>query len=472
MTFMGAVLLGLLDAYAIAYLPTDSILLAQFRFAIPVLLLFVVLLAMPHSRLRGRSAGAAVAGQREEVPRPSWVGTLAVAGVLVALGVLIAQVVSEPDAVTVQRIIAVAIVALSLVPLVGYAGQLSLCQMSFAGIGALVMAHHGQGGSWVGLGLAIVVAAAAGALVALPAVRLAGITLALVTAAFAMLLDQWLFGLQDFSVGPVDIRLFGSGSVAVADLKVPGVETEAARVVFLSIVYAALVLLVVGVRRSTFGQRLLALKDSPAACATLGIAPARVKLTVFTLSAGIAGLGGALYGGTLGTISPQNFAFVQSLPVLLLGVVGGIATPIGALLPGVMIGGLPLILEAAPWFENINRVLPGTLGITLGRNPNGVVTATRRRMVDRFTWLRDHAPGRRRGAHAPGVPAGALAAAGAGPNGSVGLAGPDGSSVRSGPSVDGHAPDGSPWERVGVDRPWAPEDVAALDAALGLERLR
>jgi branched-chain amino acid transport system permease protein len=50
MTFLGAVVLGLLDAYALAYLPTDTVLLAQFRFVIPVLLLFVVLLALPESR--------------------------------------------------------------------------------------------------------------------------------------------------------------------------------------------------------------------------------------------------------------------------------------------------------------------------------------------------------------------------------------------------------------------------------------
>jgi branched-chain amino acid transport system permease protein len=452
MTFVGAVLLGLLDAYAIAYLPTDSILLAQFRFAIPVVVLFAVLLALPHTRLRGRSPSVAAADRREEVPRPSRGGSLVVAGVLVALGVAVAQVVSEPDAVTVQRVVAVAIVGLSLVPLVGYAGQLSLCQMSFAGIGALVMAHHGHGGSWVGLALAVVVAALAGAVVALPAVRLAGITLALVTAAFAMLLDQWLFGLQDFSVGPVDVKLFGSGSVAVDDLDVPGVGTEAARVVFLSVVFALLVLLVVGVRRSTFGQRLLALKDSPAACATLGISPARVKLGVFTLSAGIAGLGGALYGGTLGTISPQNFAFVQSLPLLLLGVVGGIAAPVGALLPGVMIGGLPLILEVAPWFEDLNRVLPGTLGITLGRNPNGIVVGTRRRMVAQAAWLRARLPGGAPPAHAR---VGEAAAA-----------------PPPTPSADGVAPDGTPWERVGVERAFTPEDVAALDRALGLEGAR
>lgn len=471
MTFVGAVLVGLLDAYALAYLPTDSVLLSQFRFAIPVLLLFVVLLLLPQSRLRGRTTG----GIREVVPRPAWGGAALTALAFVVAGVVAAQLVSQPDAISLQRILAVSIIGLSLVPLVGFAGQMSLCQMSFAGIGALVMAHQGGGGSVKGIVLATLVAAGAGALVALPTLRIAGIYLALMTAAFAMLLDQWIFGLQDFSIGPLDLKLFGTGSVPVATLDVPGVDTERAQVVFLSVVFAVLYLMVVSVRRSTYGQRLLALKGSPAACATLGINPALVKLSVFSLSAGLAGFGGALYGGTLGTISAQNFAFFQSLPLLLLGVVGGIGTAAGALAAGVLIGGLPLIVEVAPWFENIYRVLPGTMGITLGRNPNGIVAAIREGFE----------PLRRDVAFLVATLAGvalvlALRFA------EVVTGGPFAAALLGVPLVLGlvaqfranRADDARrrvrgdvevPLERVGIDRPFTPADVAELDRALGLE---
>src|SRR5690606_19475113 len=170
-------------------------------------------------------------------------------------------------------------------------------------------------------------------------------------------------------------------SVSVDRLDVPGVDTDQDMLVFLSVVFALMYLLVVGIRRSTFGQRLLALKDSPAASATLGINTTLVKLAVFTLSAAMAGFGGALYGGTLGAVGPQNFAFVQSLPLLLLGVVGGIGTAAGALVAGVLVGGLPLLVDAAPWFENVNRVLPGTLGVALGRNPNGIAPALRQALA-------------------------------------------------------------------------------------------
>jgi branched-chain amino acid transport system permease protein len=490
MTFVGAIVLGLLDAYALAYLPTDGIVLAQFRFAIPVIVLFGMLILLPQSRLRGHSTRAT----RETVPRPRWTGAAATAALFVAAGVVAAQIVSGPDAVGLQKIVAVAVIALSLVPLVGFAGQLSLCQMSFAGIGAVLMAHHGQGGSLTGLVVATVVTGAIGALVALPTARLAGIYLALGTAAFAMLLDQWLFGLRDFEIGGQRFSIFGTGSVPVDALDVPGVTTEQDRLVFLSVVFAVLYLAVVAVRRSTYGQRLLALKDSPAASATLGINTAYVRLGVFTLSAAIAGFGGALYGGALGAASPQNFSFEQSLPLLLLAVVGGIGTAAGALVAGVLLGGLPLLVEVAPWFENVNRVLPGTLGITLGRNPNGIAPSVREAV----------APLRRR----PVVLAGALVGIAAvvalrlgevidGGLFAVALVaalvagvlaaqfldarepttagaartadGADGGHAAAAGVSAGRGTDDVPLEWAGVDRPFTDAEVAMLDRELGVE---
>jgi branched-chain amino acid transport system permease protein len=480
MTFLGALILGLLDAYALAYLPTDNLLLAQIRFAIPAILLFVVLLALPHGRLRGHSTRTT----REVVPRPAWSGALATAAAFVAVAVVAAQIVSPPDAVALQKIVAVAIIGLSLVPLVGFAGQLSLCQMSFAGIGALVMAHHGQGGSPTGILLAALITGAVGALVALPTVRLAGIYLALATAAFAMLLDQWLFGLADFDVGPVHISLFRSGSVAVDDVDVPGVTDARGRLIFLTVVFAVLYLGVVAIRRSTFGQRLLALKDSPAASATLGINTTLVRLAVFTFSAALAGVGGALYGGTLGAVGPQNFAFVQSLPLLLLAVVGGIGTAAGALVAGVLIGGLPLLVEAAPWFETVNRILPGTMGIALGRNPNGIAFAVRQGL----------APLRRQSVLLAGTLVGLAAVvglrlAGALTGAPFGLAlvaelaagGLAAQVIEARRAAAPAAAPGTteaagerdvPLEWAGIDRPWTADEVATLDRELGLDPAR
>ena len=288
-----------------------------------------------------------------------------------------------------SRVFGIALIALSLVPLTGFGGQVSLCQMSFAAIGALVMAHHGQGGDPLALVLVAVVCAIVGALVALPALRLSGLYLALATAAFAVFLDRWVFLFRAFDLGPWRIKLFEGGVIAVSPVDVPGIDTtdRQTQLVVLACVAALAYLLVVAVRRSGFGQRLLAMKDSPAACATLGLDITRLKLAVFALSAAMAGVGGAIYAGTLGSVSPERFNLFESLPLLLLTVVGGIGTAAGPLFTGVLLGGFPIAIAIWPFLENLNRLLPGTMGIALGRNPNGAVhdIATSYRILVRRT---------------------------------------------------------------------------------------
>src|SRR5690606_19450153 len=259
----------LADSYAIGYLPTGNAYLTTSRFVIPVVVLFVVLLVLPNPQLPTRAGGAS----REEVPLPSWRTAAVTAGGIVVVGLVLAGLLGDADALRATRILGVALIALSLVPLTGFAGQVSLCQMSFAAIGALVMAHHGDGGNPLALLLAAAVCAVVGAIVALPALRLSGLYLALATAAFAVFLDRWIFLMPSFEVGSTTVRIFEGGVIAVAPLDVPGLDTSdvQTQLVVLSVVLALGYLLVVAVRRSTFGHRLLAMKDSPAACATLGM---------------------------------------------------------------------------------------------------------------------------------------------------------------------------------------------------------
>ena len=131
LTIVGAVVLGLTEAYLTAYLPTNQY-LPGLRIASPAVLLFLVLLVMPNPRLRGRMTRS-----REYFPMPSIRGSLVFAGVVIMGGVVLMTTLSEPDQITYGRLLPIGIVALSLVPLVGFAGQISLCQLSFAGIGAL-----------------------------------------------------------------------------------------------------------------------------------------------------------------------------------------------------------------------------------------------------------------------------------------------------------------------------------------------
>ena len=380
-TFVGALILGLADSYAIGYVPSGNAYFSTFRFVIPVVLLFVVLLVLPNPKLPTR----AVHASREDIPLPSWRHALLTAGAIVTTTAVVASIVGDADALRASKIFGIALIALSLVPLTGFAGQVSLCQMSFAAIGAIVMAHHGQGGNPMGLVYAALICAALGALVALPALRLSGIYLALATAAFAVFLDRWFFTLPAFDIGPVHVEVFDLGVIAVKPVDVPGIDTtdRPTLLVFLSVMFALAYLLVVGVRRSMFGQRLLAMKDSPAACATVGIDLTRLKLAVFALSAALAGVGGALYAGTLGSVGYERFNLFESLPLLLLAVVGGIGSASGALFAGAVLGGFPIAAGVWPFLDQLNRVLPGAMGVALARNPNGAV----RDIADRYRVL-------------------------------------------------------------------------------------
>ena len=224
LTFLGAVILGLADAYGNGYLPKGNDYFNGFRPAIPVVILFIVLLVLPQSRLRGHTA----ARSRESFPSRRTAARVA-AGLLLLGVAVISTLVTDADALQLTRLFGFAIIALSLVPLVGYGGQISLCQMSFAGIGAVVMAHNGAAGQPLTLVLVAVVCGVVGALVALPALRLSGIYLALATGAFAVILDRWIFNLPTSTSGRSTVSFFEQQSVAVHRLHVPGVNPSSER---------------------------------------------------------------------------------------------------------------------------------------------------------------------------------------------------------------------------------------------------
>ena len=147
-----------------------------------------------------------------------------------------------------------------------------------------------------------------------------------------------------------------------------------------------------------------------------------------------------------------------------------------ALVAGVLVGGLPLLVDVAPWFENVNRVLPGTMGIALGRNPNGIAHQIREGL----------APLRRRPVLLAGTAAGVavvvglrlvdvltgtpfalalLAVPAAG-----GLAAQVLAARRAAGAAAAEGPDDVPLEWAGIVRPFTAEEVATMDRVLGLEQ--
>jgi branched-chain amino acid transport system permease protein len=253
--------------------------------------------------------------------------------------------------------------------------------MTFAGLGAFAMVKLGTDGSPLALVAAAGLAAAIGAVVALPALRLQGLYLALATMAFAVLAENLFFS---------DSRVFGgAGTATVERIKFPGIsfESERAYVMLLAVVFALVSMLVLALRRGPFGRRLAAMKDSPAACATLGLNLTVTKLAVFTLSAAIAGLGGALFGGLRQSAGQTDFIMFQSLPILLLVVIGGVTAVTGALVGGLLLSVLfPVVQESIPSLRDLVFLGTGLAGVSLGRNPDGLAIDVGQRL--RRAWTR------------------------------------------------------------------------------------
>jgi len=229
--------------------------------------------------------------------------------------------------------------------------------------------------------VAVAVAAVAGALIAVPALRLSGIYLALGTAAFAVVCDQWIFNLPSFQLFGNRIALFNQGSISAVGPRLFGfaLGSEPDLMVLAAVCLGLLSLGVAALRRGRFGRRLIALHDSEAAYATLGGSLLAARVAVFALAAGMAGLGGALYAMQQQSVTAGQFSVVAGLPIFLIAVVGGLASVGDGLFTGITVGGsFAALVEVAPWAGNLAAILPALAGIGLGSNPDGVVPRLRR----------------------------------------------------------------------------------------------
>ncbi len=355
-TAVGALLLGLLVSYLSGYAPADSI-VDTLQPAAPMIFLFVLLVFVPAARLRTSSAAG-----RAAPTVPGLRQSLAFGGALIVLAVVLAGTLSPANLIVGGRAFILAITLLSLVLLVGYSGQVSLGHLTFVGLGAFAMGTWGDG-SLLGILTAVVLSAAAGALVATFTVRLRGLYLALATFAFAKGMDEVFF-----------LRQFEGGSLDVPRLSIPGIPTQSDGAFFLlcAVLFSLAGVAVLAIRRGRYGRQLTALNDSPAACATLGVNVNITKLVVFSASAGLAGLSGALFGGLQGTVSPNDFTVLGSLSLLLALRVGGVNTVTGALLGALFVALFPKFQSLVPSNIQLAYLLTGIAAISVGRDPDGV----------------------------------------------------------------------------------------------------
>lgn len=347
----------------------------------------------------GRDRLGSGAGGRRLRPRLPRVAALAV--VLVVAAVL-PVVLNDYWIFIAAQVVIFAIATLGLDVLFGRTGQLSMAQATFMGLGAYVTVVASQHGVGVlpALGLVIVAALIAGAVVAIPTLRLSGLRLALVTLLFGELF-VWAInnttsltgGSEGITADPLTLGTFDSSSAVDAYV--------------LTLVFGAIAtLLVVQLSRAQLGRRMLAVRDSELAARSAGINVVRTKITSFIFAAVFAGVAGWLYAAVVGFISPTTFDLFPSVYFLVAVLLGGAGTVIGAWLGAGYIVLVPQLFTIIG-HPNLFPILGGGVLVVVALLlPDGLVSIGTRLL---------RAGERRRRARPPSSPVAATAAEGSAP---------------------------------------------------------
>ncbi len=394
-TFGGALVLGLAGTYVLGYFPSSWSWASDFRIALPMIVLFVVLLVLPQDRLRG----ATLLRTRERFTVPTMRSAVTWGVILVLVVLALEQVMGTNDMSALTVGITSAIIALSLTLLTGYAGEINLAPVSFGAIATIIVFHLGLSGTGLtqritlwGLLLGVAVTALVGGLIALPALRLRGLYLALATLAFGVFVSDMILADIAPHILPIfhlHFSIFPNGALQIPPPRLGPIDLSSTKT-FLTTSVCIFVLIGIGLvalRRSSYGRRLTAMKDSPAAAATLGQNLVKLKLSVFMISAAIAGLGGVLLSAASVSVTANSYIIFISLALVMLTVVGGIGNVAGALMGGILAGTGFVALNTTFqnlstdhggggfWgvMANLSLVAPALVGVSLGRNPSGAV---------------------------------------------------------------------------------------------------
>jgi branched-chain amino acid transport system permease protein len=274
----------------------------------------------------------------------------------------------SPGATVLGGVIALnAIVALSVVVLTGWAGQVSLGQYGFAAVGAVI---GGALTAKVGIPFwfAVPVAAAAtggfAALVGIPALRIQGLFLAITTFAFAVAVSSVLF----------ERRYFGWLLPAVVErpsLVVLDFEDERSMYYLCVLALVGAAVVVRNLRRSRFGRILIAVRDNEANVQSFGARAVRAKLAAFALSGALAGFAGAIFAHQQRGLSGASFLPQRSVDLFLLAVLGGITSVTGALLGSAYFNGSTYFFPGNVVFDALQ---PFAVLLLLFAAPGGLVS--------------------------------------------------------------------------------------------------
>jgi ABC-type branched-subunit amino acid transport system ATPase component/ABC-type branched-subunit amino acid transport system permease subunit len=431
--FAGGLVLGvvqnLVAGYSDRILPGSLSDLTGLKAAVPFVLVIVLLLAL--GRDRSRRAGSVAS----EMPRPDHrLGMSALRRRLPwVIGVLALVAYAEQwfpvswlradtyGQTWIAQGLAISVIFLSFVVVTGLGGMVSLAQATFVTVGGFTagwavnrnwhvnvpgVATHGQLNFLWAIVIAVVVAAAVGALIALPITKLGGVNLALGTLACAFIASLVVFPLDSVSNhnSGWTIRqpvLSIPGLNQLNNLVVPGsqhnIDTSqlSEQILLFLIAFGIVTLAIHALWRSASGRAMLAVRSSEVAAAASGVRVDRTKIMVFALSAGIAGLGGVLLGLFSFQVDNSTAPPLVGLVWLALAVAFGIRRPGGALLAGLvytggtaMLHGLAHVIPGGAVNDLVTSVyfvpiLSGLLAIQLAQEPDGLLALTSGRVRER-----------------------------------------------------------------------------------------
>ena len=348
---------------------------------IPLVLVLVVL------AFRGQtmpSRGTLVQVTLGRAPRPHWRIATAIVGTGVGLAAI--YLFTGNDRAALYSSMIAGVISLSLVVVTGYTGQISLAQLTLAGVSAYILSTFAS--SWgipfpIAPILSALVAAAAGVVIGIPALRVRGLMLGVVTLTFAAGVEAIWFDNNTLDGGASGLtiptpRLFGM------DLGI-GSGKDFPRPAFGILCLVVLVLVALGVswlRTSRLGTAMLAVRADERSAAAAGINVVKVKLIGFAIAAFIAGLGGSLLAYQLGNVTFQDFDAFLGLVTFSVVVVAGITSVSGGILAGMISAGgiLVAVISSGVGTGGVDNWYGIVAGIgvilTVIFNPDGVVGPT------------------------------------------------------------------------------------------------
>jgi len=301
---------------------------------------------------------------------------------LLAAGLAAAALVNGYYVFVLANVALLAIVGIGLNVLQGLTGQISFGHVGFYAVGAYTVGILGTRAGWsfwAAWPVAMLLAGALGALLALPALRVKGPYLAMVTIAFGFIVEHGAIEMGALTGGQ-------NGIMGIAAPSLGGLARGERAVAMLAVLAAGAALaLYAWLSRGTWGAAMRAVRDSETAAESVGIHPLQVKTVAFALSAAAAGLAGGLFAPLSGFIAPSSFGFGQSILFVLVVVLGGAGAISGPLIGALVVALLPELLAG---LEEYRLLFFGALLlVVLWATPDGAIGLLRR--LRRYAGLRD-----------------------------------------------------------------------------------